>query len=241
MIRPIEYKQIDPKYSSYPYSNKNESTNLGRAGCGVACSAMVIASLSDKSVTPIDTAKWALKHGMKYTGGGTDYGYFAKHLPKYGINCKQLNSKNLREKNDESVHKKALEHLKSGGWLIACMGPGNWTKGGHYILVYGYKDGYVYINDPASYKACRAKNMWSLLKKEVKYYWTIDMPVIKEAFDSKSGTDYQIKWLQDKLGVSVDGKWRAITAKAVIDYRKKLGWTPTTGYKCTEKMINKLK
>ena len=34
----------------------------------------------------------------------------------------------------------------------------------------------VYINDPASTKATRAKNTWDLFKSQVKYYWVVNVP-----------------------------------------------------------------
>lgn len=175
MIKPKVYYQVDPQWKDVSYSAKGESTTIGRAGCGTTCAAMVIASLMKPSITPVDTSKWSVAHGYKCINWGTYYSYFVPQFKKYKIDCKMLNSANLRTTPNKKVLDEALEALKDGQWLIACMGPGNWTKGGHFILVYGYNDGYVYINDPASSRANRVKNTWTLLAKEVKYFWVVDL------------------------------------------------------------------
>lgn len=87
-----------------------------------------------------------------------------------------MNTSNLYGKSSSSAHTEALNALKRGNWVIAVMGKGHWTSSGHFILMYKYENGYVYINDPASTKADRVKNTWDLFAKQVKYLWTIDVP-----------------------------------------------------------------
>ena len=52
------------------------------------------------------------------------------------------------------------------GTLIASMGKGYWTNGGHYICVWKIDDNCVYANDPASSK--RTKQNINDFKKERK-------------------------------------------------------------------------
>lgn len=187
MEQPINYKQYDSLWKDVSYSNADESTTIGRAGCGTTCSAMVIATLKDSTVTPITTSKWSLEHGYKYTGGGTYYSYFKPQFAEYGLTCKQLNSVNLRTQsraNSVVYHNEALQALKDGNLVIACMGKGNWTTSGHYILIYDYQDGNIFVNDPASSKTTRAKNTFELACQQVKYWWTIEVP--KETEDSST-------------------------------------------------------
>ena len=73
---PVSYLQTDRRWASNNYSAPGESTNIGRSGCGIACTAMVIASLADPSVTPEYTAKWSMAHGYKAKNQGTYYSYF---------------------------------------------------------------------------------------------------------------------------------------------------------------------
>lgn len=137
---------------------------------------MVIATLKDKNVTPVTTAEWSMAHGYKALNQGTYYTYFVPQFKQYGITCRQLNSSNLYGKSSSSAHTEALNALKNGNWVIAVMGKGHWTSAGHFILLYKYENGYVYINDPASTKADRIKNTWDLFATQVKYMWVIDVP-----------------------------------------------------------------
>lgn len=182
MNQPIDYKQYDSRWKNTDYSTSGESTTIGRAGCGTTCAAMVIASLKDSSVTPVTTSDWSLRNGYKCKGGGTYYSYFVPQFAKYGITCKRVNTVNLQTKSraDSLIyHNEVLQALQDGKWVIACMGKGNWTTSGHYILIYGYENGYIYVNDPASTKANRIKNTFELAMQQVKYWWIVDTDIIE--------------------------------------------------------------
>lgn len=180
-ITPVSYLQSDSKWKTKPYRVVGKETStIGSAGCGPTSAAMVIATLADPSVTPVETCKWSMANGFKAVNQGTYYTYFVPQLAKYGIKCTRLNSSNIYHQPNNAVHDIALTSLKAGDWLICCMGPGNWTKGGHFILVYAYEDGKVLINDPASKAATRVKNTWNKLKNEVKYYFVITVPGNKD-------------------------------------------------------------
>lgn len=175
-VKPISYLQTDPKWKNHNYSAKGEKKTIGSSGCGVTAAAMVIATLKDKNVTPVTTAEWSMAHGYKALNQGTYYTYFVPQFNQYGIKCKQLNTSNLYGKSSSSAHTEALNALKRGDWVVAVMGKGHWTQSGHFILLYKYENGYVYINDPASNKADREKNTWDLFAKQVKYMWTVEAP-----------------------------------------------------------------
>lgn len=176
MVRPIYYLQTDTRWKNHDYSAKGEKKTIGSAGCGPTAAAMVIATLQDKNVTPVTTALWSMAHAYKALNQGTYYSYFVPQMSAYGITCKRLNTSNLYGKSSSAAHTEALNALKNGDWVIACMGKGNWTSSGHFILLYGYENGYVYINDPASTKAARVKNTWALFARQVKYMWTVPVP-----------------------------------------------------------------
>lgn len=173
MSKPVYYMQTDAKWKNTPYAVSGESATIGSAGCGPTSAAMVIATLKDAKVTPVQTAAWSLAKGYKFLNQGTGYGYFVPQLKEYGIGCTRLNTTNLYHMPSNSVHDTALAQLKAGNWLICCMGPGTWTKGGHYVLAYAYDNGKVSVNDPASTDANRAVNSWDVFKNEVKYYFAI--------------------------------------------------------------------
>ena len=174
-MTPISYLQTDRRWASNNYSAPGESTNIGRSGCGIACTAMVIASLADPSVTPEYTAKWSMAHGYKAKNQGTYYSYFKPQLAEYGIKCDQVNGATVYHgaNSAASVNKKMVDSVKTGNWIICCMGPGDWTSSGHFVLWYGVDGDYALIRDPNSTKASRIKAKVATLQYQVKYYFEI--------------------------------------------------------------------
>lgn len=234
MMEPVSYLQTDSKWKNYNYSAKGEKKTIGSSGCGVTVAAMVIATLKDKNVTPVTTAEWSMSHGYKALNQGTYYTYFIPQFKQYGITCRQLNQSNLYGKSSSSAHTEALNALKNGDWVIACMGKGHWTSAGHFILLYRYENGYIYVNDPASTKANRIKNTWNLFAKQVKYLWVIDVPDSFKAdittptasttvSNNSSYSKRQfIKDVQTALGAKVDGIAGSETLSKTVTISKRI-------------------
>lgn len=179
-VQPVSYLQTDPEWYYWPYSNSNESTNIGRSGCGPTAMAMVIATWVDPTVTPVTTCKWSLNHGYKATGNGTYHSYFVPQAAVYGIECVRVNTsslQNMTTANAAKYHQQAYDAVEEGHLVIVLCGPGVWTSGGHFILWYSNDaDKNVYINDPASTKANRVKNTFEVLKRNARYYWICKVP-----------------------------------------------------------------
>lgn len=171
--QPVLYMQTDPRWANKDYSAKGESTTIGKSGCGPTCAAMLLSTLTGKTFTPADACAWALKHGYKAPDQGTYYSYFVPQFQQYGIACRRLNGVSLYGSPASTIHTEAFGLLKQGYYLIACMGKGTWTSGGHYVVAW-WEDGWVRINDPASQAAERVKGNLATFKKEVKYYWAVD-------------------------------------------------------------------
>ena len=185
--KPVSYLQTDSRWASWPYSNKDENTNIGKAGCGPTCMAMAIATWVDPSVTPVTTCSWALKKGYKATNNGTYNSYFVPQAKAYGLNCYRVNTSSLQymsTTNANKYHQEAHDAVDEGNLVVCLMGKGNWTSSGHYILWYSNDGNDVLINDPNSTKSTRTKNKFSLLKSQVRYYWVIEVP--KEVISLKN-------------------------------------------------------
>jgi hypothetical protein len=133
---------------------------------------MLLETLTGKTCTPVDTCAWSVEHGYKALGQGTYYTYFKPQFAAYGIDCKQLNGASVYGNESADVHTQALALLKQGYYIIACMGKGNWTSSGHFVVVW-WEDGKVRINDPASTKDARVNGDISTFRSQVKYYWAV--------------------------------------------------------------------
>ncbi|WP_251318614.1 C39 family peptidase [Flintibacter muris] len=171
--RPVSYLQTDKRWKALPYQVKGESATIGGSGCGPTAAAMAIETLTGQTFTPVDACKWSVDHGYKALNQGTYYSYFVPQFKAFGIDCKQLLGSSLHNKPDHPVHDQVKGYLEEGYYAVALMGPGTWTSGGHYILLWAWDDK-VRINDPASTKDKRLNGDPETFKREVKQYWLID-------------------------------------------------------------------
>lgn len=192
-MKPVSYLQTDKRWADLDYSAEGEKTTIGESGCGPSCMAMIIATLKDPAVTPKETCSWALKNGYKALNQGTYYGYFIPAGAQYGIKLTKINTSNIYgDKSPIAVeaHFEAAEALQQGKWVIACMGKGNWTKSGHYVLAYEIDGNKVLINDPGSRRAGRVRADIKLWQSQVKYYWIVELDS-QEGEDEMTGIRYE--------------------------------------------------
>jgi len=135
---PVYYSQEDKRWANTPYTIRNDpKQTIGTSACGPTCLAMVTATWRDKTITPPETAKWAVDRGYRTANSGTAWAYFRAAAEYYGIECKQVGSL------DE-----VKRALSLGALVIASMGPGDFTGGGHYILLVGINGRMIEVHDP---------------------------------------------------------------------------------------------
>lgn len=141
MKQPPNYNQNDKDWKGIMYSRSNKKLTIGNNGCGPTAAADVVAGRWDKTVTPVEMAAKAVKNGYCAEEDGTYRSFFAYIAGLY--TCKFL-----RTGSTEEVKKALLK----GAYVVALMGPGYWTKGGHYICCWQYDPvtDRIYANDPAS-------------------------------------------------------------------------------------------
>jgi len=129
--------QTDRRWRDKPYQVPGERATIGGSGCGPACAAMVIETLTGQTCTPEDTCKWSVDHGYKARGQGTYYSYFVPQLAAFGITCWQLSWTSGYHSPKAKVHDQALEYLRQGYYLIALMKAGMaWAlmQGRNYVI-----------------------------------------------------------------------------------------------------------
>ena len=193
--QPVSYLQTDPRWKNKPYQVKGETATIGGSGCGPSCAAMLIETLTGQTYTPEDACNWSMEHGYKALNQGTYYSYFVPQFQAFNIACQQLNSVSLYGNSSSAIHDRALEMLKQGYYLIACMGKGLWTSSGHFIVVW-WEDGKVRINDPASTRSERLNGDLATFKSQVKYYWAIDARDYNKEDDDMDVEKFKELWLE---------------------------------------------
>ena len=197
--KPVSYLQTDPRWGSLDYSAKGEKTTIRASGCGPTAMAMVLATWADPKVDPQTECAWALANGYKAPRQGTYYGYFVPAAARYGLKARQVNWVNIYGNSKSAYHEEARKAIEAGHLVIACMGKGNWTSSGHYVLVWDIRGETIYINDPASTKAHRVRGDYALFKKQVKYYWIIEKPVSNLDTEKEDELDMTIDEFIGKL------------------------------------------
>lgn len=154
--------QGDSRWGAQLYTSRGDSSQtIKSSGCGITSMAMVLRSYGI-NVSPIDTANYSLKNGFRTSNQGTSWGFFSSISKQYGLTCDDLGKSTS----------KVSQYLDKGWPVIASMGPGTFTKGGHFIVLVG-KDtnGNIVVNDPASLERSQASYPLSLFGKEAKNFW----------------------------------------------------------------------
>ena len=64
--------------------------------------------------------------------------------------------------------------------IICSMGPGLWTKQGHFIVLWDIENGIAHINDPASTSQPRTENSYEYMASQCKQYFCFNKPLPKE-------------------------------------------------------------
>ncbi len=130
--------QWDERWGYTLYCN----TTFALTGCCPTSLAMVYQGLtgaSDRS--PYDLGVMAARGGYMDFFNGTDAAFLTNCASELGLNCRQL-----------SVSSDSITSALSAGEVIICnVGPGDFTTGGHFIVLAGLDSaGDVVVNDPFS-------------------------------------------------------------------------------------------
>lgn len=126
-----------PPWAEEPYG----SDDIGHYGCGPTAMAMVISSFTDEVWNPRDMAQWAVEHHHWAKGSGSYLSIVPDTAEAFGLSARSL------EKTTDAIQSALL----SGELVVALMGPGHFTKGGHFILIHGLTlSGSFLVADPNS-------------------------------------------------------------------------------------------
>lgn len=139
--QPVDNKQGDSRWGKKVYTScGNNSQTISNSGCGPTAMSDIMASWLNHSVTPVEMCAYAVAHGYRTTNSGTAWAFFQSIADAYGFTG-FVQTKSMAT---------ARAALKAGALVVASMGPGYWTTGGHYICLWSTDDKYMYACDPAS-------------------------------------------------------------------------------------------
>ena len=163
--QPVDYKQGDKRWGGVVYTScGNRNQTIANSGCGPTSMADIQATWVDRTITPVEMCEYAVKHGHRTTNSGTAWAFFQDIAKAYSYSG-FVQTKSMAT---------ARAALKAGALVVASMGPGYWTKGGHYICLWKTDDTYMYANDPAS--STRKRQKLAAFEEERKQFFIFYKP-----------------------------------------------------------------
>ena len=150
--------QWDERWGYTKYGNEI----MGLSGCGPTCLSMVcIYLLNDTRYTPRYVADFAERNDYYVPGSGSAWTLISKGGEGLGLDVAEIPL-------DEN---RIIRNLEAGNPIICVMGPGDFTTTGHFIVMTGYADGKIKVNDPNS--PTRSEMLWDFdrIKGQIRNLW----------------------------------------------------------------------
>lgn len=161
------YRQTDSRWSKLYYGGTD---TIGKYACGPTAMSIVISTLTDRIIDPVQMSKWACDNGYWYPQSGSLHSLIPDAAVSFGLNVTGVS-------NDSLASGKIKNALSDGKLVVALMGKGHFTKGGHFIILRGIDaEGKILVADPAS--ADRTKETWdlALIVEEARTWAAADGP-----------------------------------------------------------------
>lgn len=117
---------------------------IGRYGCGPTALAMAVSGMTKNLITPEALASWAASAGYAALHSGSYLSIVPGTAARYGLDCASIP---VAGATADTLY----DALASGGVMVALVGPGHFTSGGHFILLHGVTlSGDILVADPNS-------------------------------------------------------------------------------------------
>ena len=150
--------QWDERWGYAPYG----TSIVAVSGCGPTCLSMVAAGLNeDPSITPAKVAAYGTENSYVDENNDT----YWKFMSEAGANWNLSSYEGLLSEEQVSAE------LTAGHPIICSVGPGDFTKIGHFIVLTGYESGNVTVNDPFSQKNSDKTWVYAEIADQIKAMW----------------------------------------------------------------------
>lgn len=157
------FMQWDKRWGYIKYSGDV----AGLTGCGPVCLSMAAYYVTgDDEMSPDKMIEFAKKNGYALNGiteKGSSWALISEGGSKLGLDVTEL----PLDKN------RIVKNLEAGNPIICSMGPGYFTTTGHFIVLTGYENGEISVNDPNSYKNSEKTWKYEDIKDQIKNLWAI--------------------------------------------------------------------
>ena len=137
---------------------------FGLSGCGpTTLSMLCIYKFQDPSYTPEYIAQFSKDNGYVMDGKGSFWTLIGEGGQQLGLDVMELNPR------EEDI----VWYLQQGNPIVCIMGPGEFTRTGHFIILTGYSDGMISIKDSASVE--KSERLWTYeeIGSQIQNAWVI--------------------------------------------------------------------
>lgn len=132
------FNQGDEEWASLPFG----ADPIGPYGCGPTALAMAVSGLTGEYIDPGEMAAWTAERGQSAYHSGSYLSIANVTAEGFGLDCVSL-----ADADADAL----VQTLSGGGVILALMGPGHFTNGGHFILLHGATlTGEILVADPNS-------------------------------------------------------------------------------------------
>lgn len=134
------YSQIDRRWKNKMYSSVNDrSQTVGTSGCGPTSAAMIVTACKG-TITPDKMSDLFVQYGYRSSNQGTYWSAFRAVADEFNIGY-----------TETTDIQRALQLLQSNHYVVASVGNGLFTTGGHFIVLVGIDGDTIKIYDPYLY------------------------------------------------------------------------------------------
>ena len=114
---------------------------MARSGCGPTALSMAIIGLTGNTdADPWTMAQYAEEHHYNVPDNGTSWAFIPEAGAAFGLRSQVLAA------GESSI----AQELESGRLVLCCVGPGDFTDNGHFLLLTGMENGMYRVHDPNS-------------------------------------------------------------------------------------------
>jgi ABC-type bacteriocin/lantibiotic exporter with double-glycine peptidase domain len=114
--------------------------------------AMVVSSLTNTMIDPVQMSKWSYENGYWCKSSGSYHALIPGAAKTFNLDVEGCSA---------TESQRIVDALSSGKLVVAIMTKGHFTSSGHFIVLRGItKEGKILVADPASNK--RSKQEWDL-------------------------------------------------------------------------------
>ena len=144
----VYFNQLDERFADEAYG----TDKIGTHGCGPTAMSIVVSTLSDQTMDPIQMSEWAYKEGYWCKNSGSYHSLIPEAAEAWDLPVEGCTT---------GEPQRIVDALSSGKLVVAIMTKGHFTSSGHFIVLRGVtEDGKIMVADPASYK--RSQQTWDL-------------------------------------------------------------------------------